>query len=136
MICNGTGHGLVRSYRGQHVCRECGKSVKTWQGRAVEHRDGPEPYDPTGRNQTVYFISDDSGHIKIGTASDVAIRMRSMQTANATKLRIEATCPGGEPLERDLHQKFAGDRLCGEWFVFTETIAELIDDLNLQVVAG
>ena len=65
----------------------------------------------------VYFIQAGfHGPIKIGVAHDIEQRMASLQTAHWQKLRLLGTTPGGFALERDLHRKFAEQRLNGEWF--------------------
>lgn len=69
----------------------------------------------------VYFITDDHGHVKIGKANDVAVRMFELQTGNPYKLRILLSIPLPSEkeafrLEQLLHQKFARERMEGEWF--------------------
>lgn len=65
----------------------------------------------------VYFVQSESGSIKVGMAVDVSARLRSLQTANPSKLKLLATCAGGRTLEREYHSRFAAHRLHGEWFL-------------------
>lgn len=66
---------------------------------------------------SVYFIREHpDGFIKIGVARDAAGRMKSLQTASARDLRLLGTIPGGRDVELRLHERFAGERVRGEWF--------------------
>lgn len=108
---------------GRVTCRWC------WNADARRHRlmrEGPAQL-------SVYFISDGTGHIKIGrTKLDTAIRLRHIQIGNPTELRLEAVETGGPTLELDLQEQFAGARIRGEWFRFTPEIAMHIDDLRVS----
>lgn len=65
----------------------------------------------------VYFVqSVDGGPIKIGHSIAVSSRLRSLQSSSPTALRLLLQLPGGERLERFLHEAFAEVRLHGEWF--------------------
>lgn len=68
-------------------------------------------------SQSIYFVSDGLGHIKIGHARDVASRVTKLQTANSTPLCVIGTMPGGISDEKALHAKFASHRIRGEWFM-------------------
>lgn len=80
-----------------------------------------------------YFIWMENPHylpgpIKIGCASDPVARLAQLQTASPYPLSLIGYVPGGEKLERELHQKYAHLRLRGEWFDCTvELEQELID---------
>lgn len=69
----------------------------------------------------VYFIRDGLGHIKIGIAKNVKRRMRALQTNNPMRLeyyfglKVESI-DDARIIERELHEVFKDDRLCGEWF--------------------
>lgn len=65
---------------------------------------------------SVYFIADEDGYIKIGTARSVASRMASLQTASRQTLRLVASIPGDQSDEFALHARFETDRVRGEWF--------------------
>ena len=71
----------------------------------------------------IYFLqAGDGGDIKIGFTDkdDVAIRMRTLQTANGKRLRCLGTMPGNKELEDTLHRRFAAfaviDGVDNEWF--------------------
>lgn len=68
----------------------------------------------------VYAISTDENPkvIKIGVATDIAQRMKSLQVGSATRLELRWSARGGYPLERHLHDHFQERRTHGEWFNF------------------
>lgn len=74
----------------------------------------------------VYFIQSATGDIKIGMARDVAVRMKTLQTAHPVKLTLLASCLGGADQEREYHQRFAVHRLHGEWF---SPAPEILDEI-------
>ena len=75
-----------------------------------------------------YFIEAvGTGKIKVGKSNDVPRRLATLQTGSPFRLAIRATT--GIP-ERELHRKFRADRICGEWFNFTDEIAALIEEIN------
>ncbi|ART68194.1 hypothetical protein BTO20_05995 [Mycobacterium dioxanotrophicus] len=76
--------------------------------------------------QSVYFISDEHGNVKIGYATSVQARFADLQVANASELTIVLEMPGGPKLERELHRRFAEHRVRGEWFKLTTDILEYI----------
>src|SRR4051812_12804539 len=72
----------------------------------------------------VYFIQQGwSGPVKIGVARSPQRRMAELQTASPYVLRLLGVVPhGGTPLEGELHQRHAVDRLYGEWFQPTAAV--------------
>lgn len=74
----------------------------------------------------VYFLKEVDGvHIKIGTADDPYKRIGQLQTGNPRQLIIVATIDGDETKERELHRKFASQRIGQtEWFNLSQ------DDLD------
>jgi hypothetical protein len=52
----------------------------------------------------VYFIGEEHGPIKIGNSKDPIGRLRTMQTGNPRRLRIEHVLMGAMPLEKLLHE--------------------------------
>lgn len=94
----------------------------------------------------VYIVSEgDGGPLKIGRAKDPVKRLRTMQTGNSRRLRIEFVLLGGQLLERLLHEIWephavrAADRVNKivtgpgtEWFK-TEIRNELLDIMPFAV---
>lgn len=75
----------------------------------------------------VYFIEcAETGLVKIGTAHCVAARLASLQTGSAADLRLLGTSPGGLSAERELHRRFVGQRVRGEWFKLNASLSEVI----------
>ncbi|MCX4581352.1 GIY-YIG nuclease family protein [Streptomyces sp. NBC_01571] len=58
--------------------------------------------------------------MKIGTASDVAARLRDLQCGSPVRLHVMWQTRGGRDLELALHQRFSAYRVHGEWFDFGE----------------
>lgn len=72
----------------------------------------------------VYFIAcRETERCKIGfTRGDVLKRLRSLQTGAAGELKLIAMQPGTPETERALHERFAEQRLHGEWFEMNEPL--------------
>ena len=79
----------------------------------------------------VYFIANGS-EVKIGRAINVSRRLRELQVASVTKLRILAAVPAHPGLERDIHRAFARFRKIGEWYALKDDLARFVG----QVAAG
>lgn len=78
---------------------------------AVQHLAGRVP------SLFVYFVqSGPDGPIKIGSASNVAARVRALQIGCPDRLRVLAVLTGGLRKEHELHERFAESRKEGEWF--------------------
>lgn len=71
---------------------------------------------PRTGEPSVYFIADEDGYVKIGTARNVNSRLASLQTASRQKLIVLGFTPGNHEDERRYHEMFAVDRVRGEWF--------------------
>lgn len=68
----------------------------------------------------VYAISteDNPKVIKIGVATDIAKRIKSLQIGSAATLVLRWSAQGGYALENHLHEAFRKKRTHGEWFDF------------------
>lgn len=68
----------------------------------------------------VYAVSsvDNPKVIKIGVASNVDRRIKSLQTGAATQILLRWSARGGLQLESHLHETFHKKRMSGEWFDF------------------
>lgn len=69
-------------------------------------------------SQNLYIVESSCGWIKIGRASDVALRIRSLECScpPSVKLRILAVVDGFGSHEHTLHEEFDAFRGRGEWF--------------------
>lgn len=85
---------------------------------------------PFGSNQTkgqVYFIQVGAdGPIKIGFSSDVAQRLRTLQTGHTEKLRLLHKQVGTKEDEAALHRKFRNIHIKGEWYEADAVLVEFI----------
>jgi hypothetical protein len=84
--------------------------------------------------QDVYFIQEgNEGPIKIGIASNVQERLRTLQTAHAKLLNIRGIIKhGGLKTESELHNYFHKYHLHGEWFALNNEIVDLINKIPKQ----
>lgn len=79
----------------------------------------------------IYFIREAAGgRIKIGFAVDPWSRMKSLQTGAPCDLEMMAIQAGDRKAERDLHRKFAADRLRGEWFQASPPLTAYVASLD------
>lgn len=77
----------------------------------------------------VYFI-ECGGFVKIGVAVNVEKRLASLQTGNPAPLTLLVAISGNEKMERELHKRFAVDRVQGEWFNFSPALKAYIGGLK------
>jgi hypothetical protein len=91
-----------------------------WETIAVE----PCVTRPGETHGWVYFIAcKETMRCKIGyTGGDVEKRRKSLQTGAAGELRYIAKHPGTPDTERKIHERFASQRLHGEWFEMSEEL--------------
>lgn len=77
----------------------------------------------------VYFVADDDrGAVKIGFTARCPIeRVKTLQVGNPCPVRYLASYVGTVDDERDMHEKFSGARIRGEWF---EAVGDLADTIN------
>lgn len=81
----------------------------------------------------VYFVTFDREFVKIGFATDITARMRALQTAMPQPLHLMLALPGTLKDERDLHRRFAADRVQGEWFRLSPEIEAFIESEKSNV---
>ena len=83
------------------------------------------------RDTFVYFLQvEGGGPIKIGCSRDPLNRLRSLMFWCPYRLMIVATAPGCRIAEAALHERFAADRLHGEWFRPAPALMALIAKVN------
>lgn len=80
---------------------------------------------------SVYFIqAERTNMVKIGFSTNVAKRLRSLQTACSTKVRLLVAIPGNREAERAYHEQFSRSREQGEWFRPTADILAEVSRLQ------
>lgn len=70
--------------------------------------------------------------VKIGFATNLADRLRNLQTACPVPLKLLAVVAGGDEVELELHRRFAHLRSHGEWFFLTTEVRNAIERLAWQ----
>ena len=94
----------------------------------------PYRYDgPSGRLGYVYFVQEwacPDEPIKIGFSADPAGRLRLLRLKTGLHLDVLALLPAQLQTERDLHKRFAADRIRGEWFRPTEELRGVVELVN------
>jgi hypothetical protein len=79
----------------------------------------------------VYFIQGESGGpIKIGYATDVSNRIRTLQTGYPEALKLLLAIPGNVNNEKVTHHELRQYRLQGEWFKPEKPVLEKIEYLR------
>lgn len=82
----------------------------------------------------IYFIRNESaGLIKIGFSRSPRTRRSNLQSAAGVKLEIIGVMRGARKAEAVLHERFAEDRVRGEWFRASEALERFIAE-NAQPI--
>ncbi len=123
--CNGASHGSAND-DGWYVVSDsfaCKSGDKHHAVRLLAEKVTQNPTDEilaaaSGVPWSTYFASAGNMLIKIGKSTDVDRRLRGLQTASPTKLKLIGVLNGD--VESNYHQAFAHLRVSGEWFQFNE----------------
>ena len=94
-----------------------------------EEKERHRAFAKAAKTPVIYFIQASTGHIKIGTATDIKERLSNLQAGNPMPLKILAVVPGTRREEKALHAEFAGHRAAGEWFNPAPELMARIDAL-------
>jgi len=78
---------------------------------------------PLGR--IVYFIYC-AGRVKIGHTGDLHGRLKQLAIHSPAPLTAVLVVKGGREVEQELHDRFAADRLHGEWFRLSDPLRGLL----------
>jgi transposase len=107
------------------------------QGRDVRAKEKEGQAEVTSKPRSkaawVYFIQDfdGRGNIKIGfTARTVEKRLAELSTGSPVRLVVLRKVRAPRSFETWLHERFAGDRQCGEWFSPSPRLLALIDQVQ------
>lgn len=89
----------------------------------------------------IYFIQEnepDRHRVKIGYTSkdDVGQRLRELQTASPTPLRVLGVMEGERAREAIIHSLFSGLRLVGEWFEPTVLMYDFVREFGEFMIAN
>jgi DNA-binding XRE family transcriptional regulator len=78
----------------------------------------------------VYFMRESgAGHIKIGFTNHIHRRLDQVKVYSAHEITLLGAEPGDEAHEARLHQRFAADRVRGEWFAASPALLAYIEQL-------
>jgi hypothetical protein len=81
----------------------------------------------------IYFVqAEESRAIRIGLSWNPARRLASIQNGHHEKLTLLCAVVGDIKMERELHRRFAAQRMSGEWFECTHDLIEFIENLSEQ----
>lgn len=74
----------------------------------------------------IYYIAcTATERMKIGyTRGEPEVRLKQLQTGSAAALRLVACHQGSPTSEKELHERFATDRIRGEWFKMSDALLE------------
>lgn len=124
-------------------------TVKRWtsEGMPVHRSNGLVHVDPDKANawidanrkdtiallraSTIYVARRSSdGAFKIGWSSDVARRIQELRKLTRSEVALVVAFPGDKPDELRLHERFAADRIDGEWFRASAALAAFVDGVR------
>lgn len=107
-----------------HLCfREIKKELDWTISATGEPRENEKP--EASKQRMVYFV-EGNGFVKIGATNSISTRLHDLQVGCPFELKLVTTLPGGEKVERQLHDMFAKHRKRGEWFEFHQEIKDYI----------
>jgi hypothetical protein len=80
-----------------------------------------------------YFVgSREQEVVKIGVTTRLKSRMSALRNSSPIPIKLFAVAFGSSDIELHLHDRFAKDRLHGEWFRLTDEISDCIDAVKNQ----
>ena len=119
------------------IAEKIGKRIYVREDFIMVHLNGDADYgqelppapgtwdNPSG---WVYFIASPcGGFVKIGRSVNAQTRMRSLQVSHYGRLALIFAIEGAVKLEAELHERFKAHHSSGEWFRWSEEIADFID---------
>lgn len=98
--------------------------------KQIREQNRPTPPKRTGPSRLYFLRSGEDGPIKIGISKDVEARLRHLQCAHHTPLKILKVVEGDRDMERNLLMRFQWARSHGEWFHPAPELLDLIDSLE------
>lgn len=78
-----------------------------------------------------YFVgSREQEVVKIGMTTKLKARMSSLRNSSPIPIKLFAVAFGSPDIELVLHERFAADRLHGEWFKLTDEVNDCIESIK------
>lgn len=88
------------------------------------------------KGDSLYFIqANGTGKIKIGRSKNPYRRLKTLQTGNASELKMIACIEGLGWRERDIHQTLKKWRVKGEWFDY-DCVGSIPDEIYELIPYG
>lgn len=83
----------------------------------------------------IYLIHAESTiRVKIGYSDNPRSRISTLQTGSPYFLRLIKTWMGSFRIEQELHSRFAGNQVLGEWFEWPElTIEQIVQKIDTEI---
>ena len=112
--------------------------IVPWSQRAFPE---PPPSDNLRSIQgSVYFLLSGKTNVKIGFTKDsdsqIATRIRQLQTGNPNVLKLITKVPGSRADEKLLHRKFRVYQTRAEWFAWTGELKEYVEGVKASGALG
>jgi T5orf172 domain len=114
---------MIKKYSNANAERTIRKVAQAWQV-TVTDRESMQPQSPAG---WVYFIRS-GALIKVGYTTDLSKRMRSYNSHNPD-VQLMAVVPGTRDDEAAYHKRFAAQKVRGEWFRLSGSLATMLHGL-------
>jgi Meiotically up-regulated gene 113 len=92
-----------------------------------------------GVHQPVVYFAQAGDRVKIGTTTNLPVRLKAIISYSGHDPQILLVVPGGRTEERQVHELFRKDRIRGEWFTMSPRLMEFIAeraDLDVRHAAG
>lgn len=100
----------------------------TFRGSAITANYLPSAYQPdSDAGEWVYFLRA-GDFVKIGYTTDLASRLKRLQTGSPHELRLLVLLPGTKYDEATFHRRFGSLRAHGEWFKLDGALLDFLSE--------
>lgn len=112
-------------------------SLRSWRAEGVKIVNRPHKL---FKNGVVYLLHFEGipKYYKIGTAEDLATRLRSIDQATPFKIVVDHVIETSKrlTLEKYLHNRFERKRFKGEWFLLSKRDVDFIKTISAKTASG
>lgn len=105
------------------------KRIDPEKGAAIRATLPPELAAESVKADTFVYFAKVGFRVKIGFSKDPRKRLNSMMTSFSERPEILYSVRGGRALERHFHDRFAVERLNGEWFRLSPNLRNFLEGL-------
>jgi hypothetical protein len=78
------------------------------------------------KSRIYLIVCETTGRVKIGWTINTVARLRTLQAASPTRLRLVGDVPGNRQREQELHRMLDAFRLHGEWFEYGREVRDVL----------